>query len=393
MIILSVNANKELSVNNTTTIYQSENNFEKIRIQIAPSISGHSIKELKANFNIINPDEEIDVIELSPREDNMGNFTQDILVKSAYTNLAGQYKIFIKFLNSEGMVGKTNLVYYTVEEVDEPTGEIQEKLITIVDQYNSKLIEITQKIQEADSVINMSNERITPTSVILFSNNAILSVIGGNTNILDGSVLAIDREENLTAQYMFIPKRIKRVSSKVSSEVNLPNLKAVYVDNLESAITIESGAFASNVTINYKDGFLYGEYIANILYRINNDTLILKTRVNNIINDSTSSSTKTYSSSKIKELINAIETEITDNKTKVDLLTSLVNTLVNDNQASTTTTYSSSKIEELHSVNIKKINEISKQIPIGVKMSVDDTGNAIFSLMQPSTGADGEFDD
>ena len=347
MIILSVNANKELSVNNTTTIYQSENNFEKIRIQIAPSISGHSIKELKANFNIINPDEEIDVIELSPKEDNTGNFTQDILVKSAYTNLAGQYKIFIKFLNSEGMVGKTNLVYYTVEEVDEPTGEIQEKLITIVDQYNSKLIEITQKIQEADSVINMSNERITPTSVILFSNNDILSVIGGDTNLLDGSILEIDREENLTAQYMFIPKRITKVSSRVSSEVNLPNLEGVYVDNLESAVTIESGAFASNVTINYKDGFLYGEYIANILHHINNDTLILKTRVNNIINDSTSSSTKTYSSSKIEEITTEINTKISDAK---------------------------------------------EQLPRRIVVTVDDNGNATFSLSNLPI-AEGNFDD
>ena len=347
MIILSVNANKELSVNNTTTIYQSENNFEKIRIQIAPSISGHSIKELKANFNIINPDEEIDVIELSPKEDNTGNFTQDILVKSTYTNLAGQYKIFIKFLNSEGMVGKTNLVYYTVEEVDEPTGEIQEKLITIIDQYNSKLIEITQKIQEADSVINMSNERITPTSVILFSNNDILSVIGGDTNLLDGSILEIDREENLTAQYMFIPKRITKVSSRVSSEVNLPNLEAVYVDNLESAVTIESGAFASNVTINYKDGFLYGEYIANILHHIHNDTLILKTRVNNIINDSTSSSTKTYSSAKIEE----ITTEINN-----------------------------------------KISDAKEQLPRRIVVTVDDNGNATFSLSNLPI-AEGNFDD
>lgn len=347
MIILKVNENKVLSVNSTTGIYQSENNFDKFRVYISPFISDHSVDTLTVNLNIVNPDEEMDIIELKLNKDTSNYFTQDLNLGVKYTSLPGQYRVYIKFINAEGVVGKTNLVYYTVEEVDEPTGEIQEKLITIVDQYNSKLIEITQKIQEADSVINTSNERITPTSVILFSDNDILSVIGGDTNLLDGTLLEVDRKENLTAQYMFIPKRITKVSSKVSSEVNLPNLKAVYVDNLESAVTIESGAFASNVTINYKDGFLYGEYIANILHHINNDTLILKTRVNNIINDSTSSSTKTYSSAKIEE----ITTEIN-----------------------------------------KKISDAKEQLPRRVVVTVDDNGNATFSLSNLPV-AEGKFDD
>ena len=99
-----------------------------------------------------------------------------------------------------------------------------------------------------------------------------------------------------------------------------------------------------------------------------------------LIDDSSVATTKTYSSSKIEELINVIEANITDNETKVELLTSLVNSLINDAQSSTTTTYSSAKIEEITTEINNKISDAKEQLPRRIVVTVDDNGNATFSL-------------
>ena len=99
-----------------------------------------------------------------------------------------------------------------------------------------------------------------------------------------------------------------------------------------------------------------------------------------LIDDSNVATTKTYSSSKIEELINVIEANITDNETKVELLTSLVNSLINDAQSSTTTTYSSAKIEEITTEINNKISDAKEQLPRRIVVTVDDNGNATFSL-------------
>ena len=111
-----------------------------------------------------------------------------------------------------------------------------------------------------------------------------------------------------------------------------------------------------------------------------------------LIDDSNVATTKTYSSSKIEELINVIEANITDNETKVELLTSLVNSLINDAQSSTTTTYSSSKIEEITTEINNKISDAKEQLPRRIVVTVDDNGNATFSLSNLPV-AEGNFDD
>ena len=111
-----------------------------------------------------------------------------------------------------------------------------------------------------------------------------------------------------------------------------------------------------------------------------------------LIDDSSVATTKTYSSSKIEELINVIEANITDNETKVELLTSLVNSLINDAQSSTTTTYSSSKIEEMSTNTNKKISDVEEKLPRRIVVTVDDNGNATFSLSNLPV-AEGNFDD
>lgn len=111
-----------------------------------------------------------------------------------------------------------------------------------------------------------------------------------------------------------------------------------------------------------------------------------------LIDDSSVATNKTYSSSKIEELINVIEANITDNQTKVELLTSLVNSLINDAQSSTTTTYSSSKIEEMSTNTNKKLSDVEEKLPRRIVVTVDDNGNATFSLSNLPI-AEGNFDD
>ena len=111
-----------------------------------------------------------------------------------------------------------------------------------------------------------------------------------------------------------------------------------------------------------------------------------------LIDDSSVATNKTYSSSKIEELINVIEANITDNETKVELLTSLVNSLINDAQSSTTTTYSSAKIEEITTEINNKISDAKEQLPRRIVVTVDDNGNATFSLSNLPV-AEGSFDD
>lgn len=111
-----------------------------------------------------------------------------------------------------------------------------------------------------------------------------------------------------------------------------------------------------------------------------------------LIDDSNVATTKTYSSSKIEELINVIEANITDNETKVELLTSVVNSLINDAQSSTTTTYSSSKIEEMSTNTNKKLSDVEEKLPRRIVVTVDDNGNATFSLSNLPI-AESNFDD
>ena len=111
-----------------------------------------------------------------------------------------------------------------------------------------------------------------------------------------------------------------------------------------------------------------------------------------LIDDSSVATNKTYSSSKIEELINVIEANITDNQTKVELLTSLVNSLINDAQSSTTTTYSSSKIEEMSTNTNKKLSDVEEKLPRRIVVTVDDNGNATFSLSNLPI-AEGNFDE
>ena len=111
-----------------------------------------------------------------------------------------------------------------------------------------------------------------------------------------------------------------------------------------------------------------------------------------LIDDSSVATNKTYSSSKIEELINVIEANITDNETKVELLTSLVNSLINDAQSSTTTTYSSAKIEEMSTNTNKKLSDVEEKLPRRIVVTVDDNGNATFSLSNLPV-AEGNFDD
>lgn len=111
-----------------------------------------------------------------------------------------------------------------------------------------------------------------------------------------------------------------------------------------------------------------------------------------LIDDNNVATNKTYSSSKIEELINVIEANITDNKTKVELLTSLVNSLINDAQSSNTTTYSSAKVEEIATEINKKISDAKEQLPRRIVVTVDNNGNATFSLSNLPV-AEGKFDD
>ena len=269
MIILKVNENKVLSVNSTTGIYQSENNFDKFRVYVSPFISGHSVDTLTVNLNIVNPDEEMDIIELKLNKDTSNYFTQDLNLGVKYTSLPGQYRVYIKFINAEGVVGKTNCIHYVVEEIDEPADAISEKFITIIDQYNSRLIEIDQKIQEAGTVISVSNERSTPTSTIVFSDTGIMKIFDYNT-FTSGGFFASNGCAN--AKYIFFPQTVTNIGSGVCA--GLTKLEHVYIDNDANSktLTVDSSAFSlsngATATVHYKKDFHYGEFVARFLFNI-----------------------------------------------------------------------------------------------------------------------------
>ena len=269
MIILKVNENKVLSVNSTTGIYQSENNFDKFRVYVSPFISGHSVDTLTVNLNIVNPDEEMDIIELKLNKDTSNYFTQDLNLGVKYTSLPGQYRVYIKFINAEGVVGKTNCIYYVVEEIDEPADAISEKFITIIDQYNSRLIEIDQKIQEAGTVISVSNERSTPTSTIVFSDTGIMKIFDYNA-FTSGGFFASNGCAN--AKYIFFPQTVTNIGSGVCA--GLTKLEHVYIDNDANSktLTVDSSAFSlsngATATVHYKKDFHYGEFVARFLFNI-----------------------------------------------------------------------------------------------------------------------------
>ena len=285
MIILKVNENKVLSVNSTTGIYQSENNFDKFRVYVSPFISGHSVDTLTVNLNIVNPDEEMDIIELKLNKDTSNYFTQDLNLGVKYTSLPGQYRIYIKFINAEGVVGKTNCIHYVVEEIDEPADAISEKFITIIDQYNSRLIEIDQKIQEAGTVISVSNERSTPTSTIVFSNTGIMKIFDYNT-FTSGGFFASNGCAN--AKYIFFPQTVTNIGSGVCA--GLTKLEHVYIDNDANSktLTVASSAFSlangETATVHYKKDFHYGEFVARFLLNIGSRLNSLESNMSDLQN-------------------------------------------------------------------------------------------------------------
>ena len=274
-----------MSVNSTTGIYQSENNFDKFRVYVSPVISGHSVDTLTVNLNIVNPDEEMDIIELKLNKDTSNYFTQDLNLGVKYTSLPGQYRVYIKFINAEGVVGKTNCIHYVVEEIDEPADAISEKFITIIDQYNSRLIEIDQKIQEAGTVISISNERSTPTSTIVFSDTGIMRIFDDNT-FTSGGFFASNGCVN--AKYIFFPQTVTNIGSGVCA--GLTKLEHVYIDNDENSktLTVASGAFSlangETATVHYKKDFHYGEFVARFLLNIKSRLSSLESNMSDLQN-------------------------------------------------------------------------------------------------------------
>ena len=274
-----------MSVNSTTGIYQSENNFDQFRVYVSPFISGHSVDTLTVNLNIVNPDEEMDIIELKLNKDTSNYFTQDLNLGVKYTSLPGQYRVYIKFINAEGVVGKTNCIHYVVEEIDEPADAISEKFITIVDQYNSRLIEIDQKIQEAGTVISISNERSTPTSTIVFSDTGIMKIFDYNT-FTSGGFFASNGCVN--AKYIFFPQTVTNIGSGVCA--GLTKLEHVYIDNDENSktLTVASSAFSlangGTATVHYKKDFHYGEFVARFLLNIGSRLNSLESNMSDLQN-------------------------------------------------------------------------------------------------------------
>ena len=274
-----------MSVNSTTGIYQSENNFDKFRVYVSPFISGHSVDTLTVNLNIVNPDEEMDIIELKLNKDTSNYFTQDLNLGVKYTSLPGQYRIYIKFINAEGVVGKTNCIHYVVEEIDEPADAISEKFITIIDQYNSRLIEIDQKIQEAGTVISVSNERSTPTSTIVFSDTGIMKIFDYNT-FTSGGFFASNGCAN--AKYIFFPQTVTNIGSGVCA--GLTKLEHVYIDNDANSktLTVASSAFSlangETATVHYKKDFHYGEFVARFLLNIGSRLNSLESNMSDLQN-------------------------------------------------------------------------------------------------------------
>ena len=274
-----------MSVNSTTGIYQSENNFDKFRVYVSPVISGHSVDTLTVNLNIVNPDEEMDIIELKLNKDTSNYFTQDLNLGVKYTSLPGQYRVYIKFINAEGVVGKTNCIHYVVEEIDEPADAISEKFITIIDQYNSRLIEIDQKIQEAGTVISISNERSTPTSTIVFSDTGIMRIFDDNT-FTSGGFFASNGCVN--AKYIFFPQTVTNIGSGVCA--GLTKLEHVYIDNDENSktLTVASSAFSlangETATVHYKKDFHYGEFVARFLLNIKSRLNSLESNMSDLQN-------------------------------------------------------------------------------------------------------------
>lgn len=274
-----------MSVNSTTGIYQSENNFDKFRVYVSPFISGHSVDTLTVNLNIVNPDEEMDIIELKLNKDTSNYFTQDLNLGVKYTSLPGQYRVYIKFINAEGVVGKTNCIHYVVEEIDEPADAISEKFITIIDQYNSRLIEIDQKIQEAGTVISVSNERSTPTSTIVFSDTGIMKMFDRNT-FTSGGFFASNGCAN--AKYIFFPQTVTNIGSGVCA--SLTKLEHIYIDNDENSktLTVASDAFSlangETATVHYKKDFHYGEFVARFLLNIELRLNSLKSNMSDLQN-------------------------------------------------------------------------------------------------------------
>lgn len=300
MIILKVNENKVLSVNSTTGIYQSENNFDKFRVYVSPFISGHSVDTLTVNLNIVNPDEEMDIIELKLNKDTSNYFTQDLNLGVKYTSLPGQYRIYIKFINAEGVVGKTNYIHYVVEEIDEPADAISKKFITIIDQYNTKLLEITQKINDAESTVDRGVERITPTSIVAFTDSEILGIYHGDS--ISGGFFDGNNAKN--AKYIFFSSTVTKIESGATS--GLADLVDVYIDNTEASkkTTVASGAFQDGVKIHYKDDFYFGEFIAKILKSAKDKIAVVENSLKvfsttNIIDDYNSNKVGYFSSDNV----------------------------------------------------------------------------------------------
>lgn len=92
--------------------------------------------------------------------------------------------------------------------------------------------------------------------------------------------------------------------------------------------------------------------------------------------------------SELEKLITYIK--IAANITDEDI--DFVKYLIDDNNVATNKTYSSSKIEEIATGINAKISDTKELLPRRIVMSVDDTGNAKFSLSNLPI-AEGEFDE
>lgn len=253
MINLIVDSSKTLTIKRDSEIFVGESEFDSIFVKVAPEVCNNNIRDFEVKLNIIDPDDKVDTKILTMAQDSDGFFVSQIQFSSKYSSLAGQYKMYIQMISKQGgRVGKTNTVYYIVNEITEDTGELIEGFESLITQYESQIL-------NAVSTATFMGERITPTNIILFNEHNIPVEILDSVDTFSPGMEIIDGE---TVKSIFIPSSVKIFGGFYEGVGAENGITDIYIDNYESDVNV-SGNIRGE--IHYKDSFVFGQMLASAI--------------------------------------------------------------------------------------------------------------------------------
>lgn len=137
--------------------YKGENNFETLSVIYPKILDDKDLTQYIVQINIINQDNVGDVIDVvNPIDMENGFLKFDYQIPDEWTYEVGEILLWLKILNTDGIVGYTNEIKIPITDTKEISTFIPEQQLTLLDQWTIRMNEVEasalQAVEDAQEI-------------------------------------------------------------------------------------------------------------------------------------------------------------------------------------------------------------------------------------------------